>query len=304
MRNTTIKTSLFATLLASVMSVTVSSPAQSFLTNGLVAYYPFNGDANDASGFNNNGTVVGATLTTDRFGNPNSAYQFAGNGSTYISIPDSPSLAIADNVTLTAWVLTGGGGTFSPRVISKYNYELGLDSTSPSPRVFGDLQPGAVVYSPHVSLNANRWMFLACTYDGQTFSVFTNGVQVTQLALSGSMGVSSRPLGIGVNLDNGSDSFNGAIDDVRVYNRALSTNEVFQLYATELPKPALNIIKAVALQSYSLQVGTNYQVQASTDLINWTNQGAAFSATNSIWQSTGYWPVGNWNQLYFRLIPQ
>ena len=198
-----VKISLFTALLAAVMSMTSSSPAQSFLTNGLVAYYTFSGNANDSSGFNNNGTVVGATLTADRFGTPNRAYQFVGNGSTYISIPDSPSLDIASNITLTAWVQTGGGGTFSPRIISKYNYELGVDSTSSSPRVFGDLQPGGVVYSPGISLNASRWIFLACTYDGQTFRVFTNGLRAAQLTLSGPMGTSSKVLGIGANLDGG-----------------------------------------------------------------------------------------------------
>lgn len=230
---TTIKAFLFAILLASVMSVPVGSQAQSFLTNGLVACYPFNGNANDSSGFRNHGLIVGATLTTDRFGNPRSAYRFTGDGSTYILIPNSPSLDITRNVTMTAWVLTGGGGTYSPRIISKYNYELGMDDTSPYPRVFGDLKPGAAVYSPNVPLNTNRWMFLACTYDGQTVSVFTNGVQASQLARTGSMTVSSRPLVIGANLDDGSDYFNGAIDDVRIYNRALSTNEVAQLFAIE-----------------------------------------------------------------------
>ena len=67
--------------------------AQSFLTNGLVAYYPFNGNANDAVG-TNDGTVYGATLTTDRFGVPNNAYNFNGT-SAYIKmvnpLPDMQS---------------------------------------------------------------------------------------------------------------------------------------------------------------------------------------------------------------------
>jgi hypothetical protein len=48
------------------------------LKDGLVAHYPFNGNANDESGNGNNGTVNGATLTTDRFGNMNKAYSFDG----------------------------------------------------------------------------------------------------------------------------------------------------------------------------------------------------------------------------------
>ena len=58
------------------LGLAVNGYSQSFLTNGLVAYYPFNGNANDESGHGNNGTVYGATLTADRFGRANSAYSF------------------------------------------------------------------------------------------------------------------------------------------------------------------------------------------------------------------------------------
>jgi hypothetical protein len=60
------------------------------LKNGLVACYPFNTYANDESGNGNNGIVNGATLTTDRFGKANSAYNF--NGSSYIELPDNKSM--------------------------------------------------------------------------------------------------------------------------------------------------------------------------------------------------------------------
>jgi hypothetical protein len=63
----------------------------------------------------------------------------------------------------------------------------------------------------------------------------------------------------------------------------------------------ISIQKAVYLTSANLQVGSDYQVQASSDLINWTNQGSVFTATNSYWQSTNYWNVNGWNQLFFRL---
>jgi len=65
--------------------------------------------------------------------------------------------------------------------------------------------------------------------------------------------------------------------------------------------PIINIQKAVYLTSSNLWTGSNYQVQASTDLLNWTNQGSVFTATNSSWSSTQYWNVSNWNQLFFRL---
>jgi len=66
--------------------------------NGLVAYYPLNGNANDESGNGNNGTVHGPVLTTDRFGKANSAYEFDGNG--YIEAYDNDSIDITNSLTI------------------------------------------------------------------------------------------------------------------------------------------------------------------------------------------------------------
>src|SRR4051794_3817806 len=75
--------------------------AQTFLTNGLVAYYPFNGNANDASGNGRNGTVHGATLAADRFGNTNAAYSFNGT-SAYITTPLTNAMFSGD-FTASVW---------------------------------------------------------------------------------------------------------------------------------------------------------------------------------------------------------
>jgi hypothetical protein len=97
----------------------VSGYSQSSFTNGLVAYYPFNGNANDATGNGNNGTVVGATLATDRFGNPNSAYSFDG-ASDYISFTTLPTTQ-TDGVTLTAWVSPASLNQYSMAVCLGYD---------------------------------------------------------------------------------------------------------------------------------------------------------------------------------------
>src|SRR5260370_24499664 len=107
--------------------------AQDPFTNGLVAYYPFNGNANDASGNGNNGTVTSAALAVDRFGNPNSAYAFDGVSS-LITVPDSASLMITNDITVTCWLSFsqtnfGGAGV---RFVGKggdcgRNYGLCLD---------------------------------------------------------------------------------------------------------------------------------------------------------------------------------
>jgi hypothetical protein len=61
------------------------------------------------------------------------------------------------------------------------------------------------------------------------------------------------------------------------------------------------IQKAVYLTSTNLVVGFRYQVQVSSDLLNWTNQGGVFTATNTIWRPTNYWDVSDWKGMFFRL---
>src|SRR5437667_147551 len=112
------------------LGAVVCAQAQDSLTNGLVAYYPFSGNANDMSGNGNHGTVIGAILAADRFGNPNSAYAFDGVSS-LITVPDSLSLRISNDITVTCWLnfstnlnevkLVGRGGDCGR------NYGLWLD---------------------------------------------------------------------------------------------------------------------------------------------------------------------------------
>jgi hypothetical protein len=94
--------------------------------------------------------------------------------------------------------------------------------------------------------------------------------------------------------------FNGEIDDIRIYNRALSTSEVQELYQYEVG-PIVTLIKSVKPSFSNLTISTNYQLQVSTDLVNWTNSGSPFTATNSSLVYPQYFDVPNWNQLFFRL---
>src|SRR6266404_7716082 len=98
---------------AIALSIAANGYSQAFLTNGLVAFYPFNGNANDESGHINHGTVNGAILATDRFGFANRAYYFAGDGS-YISVQDSTSLDMTNAITVSAWINYQPGGLGQP----------------------------------------------------------------------------------------------------------------------------------------------------------------------------------------------
>jgi hypothetical protein len=149
-----------------------------------------------------------------------------------------------------------------------------------------------------------KWHHVVATISGTNGYVYLDG----NLDGSGNVGIvptNTLDVFIGyTHVTEGADAtawFNGAIDDIRIYNRALSASEVQQLYQFESPSPSVALIKAVKPSFSNLTIGTNYQLQVSTDLVNWTNYGSAFTATNSSMASTQYFDVPNWNQLFFRL---
>lgn len=197
-----------------------------------VAFYPLNGNAYDYSGNHNDGTIVGATPTKDRFGNTNGAYYFQGDGSTYISIPDSSSLDVSNTITVAAWIKPQPGGYAEPRILTKGSYQLGLSDTTSTPQIFFTLEPNGGILSGSISLCDNEWIFIAGTYDGSVMKLYTNGVLAAEGNASGTIGVTDQTLGIGENLDDYSDYFHGSIDDVQVYNRAFTQSEVQQLFSS------------------------------------------------------------------------
>jgi hypothetical protein len=111
-------------VLAITASLAMQIHAQSFLTNGLVAYYPFNGNANDASGNGNNGTNHDAITTTSKFGLPNGAFYFNGSNA-YIDFGSPSLLAFRSNFTVAAWCSFHGGG-INPRILS-YGADSGYE---------------------------------------------------------------------------------------------------------------------------------------------------------------------------------
>ncbi|HYG36611.1 MAG TPA: LamG domain-containing protein, partial [Clostridia bacterium] len=118
----------------------------------------------------------------------------------------------------------------------------------------------------------------------------------------------SRQLIFGNRYINGSfthSRFQGQLDDIRIYNRALSWPELQELqeYGSGL---RVVLVRALKPSFYNLSVGTSYQLQVADGLGNWINQGSPFTATNSMMIYPQYWDVDKWQQLYFRLqvVPQ
>ena len=227
------------------------------LNSGLVAYYPFNGNANDQSGNGHHGTVNGATLTADRQSSSDQAYSFDGTND-YIEVPDNDQLdGMTSGLSLAAWLKTSS--TQSQFVISKAGivrtgsitddvYHLGFKlccSSSFSSQVDGAIQ-GIVVDKRQLDFASmyiagsskvvtdGNWHHVAFIWDKPNFKIYVDGQEVSNLVYYDNKSTNSESLNSSVTttlrIGGGMDLFSGSIDEVRIYNRALNASEVSQLY--------------------------------------------------------------------------
>lgn len=200
------------------------------IITGLVAYYPFNGNANDESGNNNNGTVNGATLTMDRHGYANKAYSFDGIDD-YISILQSSSInSLTNNFTISSWInISSYYNNYFP-IINKsedgftdsIQFRLGLVNNGGNFFVEGIINLSNPV-------NSNIWNHLVITSEGNIEKIYLNGVLVGSGNIIYSSIVSSD-LEIGRDKHGNMEYTNGKLDDIRIYNRTLNETEIQALY--------------------------------------------------------------------------
>ena len=190
----------------------------------------------DSSGNGNDGTISNATWTMGKNG---SALSFDG-ASSRVTIPDAASLDLTTGMTLEAWVDSIGTNTSWRDVVYKGddNYYLSGSSDQSNHPAGGGII-GAVHAQTYgtASLAANTWTHLAVTYDGTTIRLYVNGTQVSSVAKTGTIATSTNPLTIGSDSFYG-QYFQGLIDDVRVYNIALSATQVQTDMTTPVPRAA------------------------------------------------------------------
>jgi hypothetical protein len=211
-------------------------------SNGLVAWYPFSGNANDGSGHNYNGTVTGASIAPDRFANSNSAYSFNGS-SGHISVNDNAALRLyATDFTISAWIYnTATAAVNLNAVLSKRTAALasgyiigveGLTLTDPGKilyQVSGGVDPKAVSAD---SIPLNTWMNIMFTYSFSTgyLNIYFDGLLNSSTPLIPTPNPNSTaPLWIGNDAGGAAYCFNGSIDDIAIYNRILSPCERYEL---------------------------------------------------------------------------
>ena len=206
-------------------------------TNGLVAYYPFNGNANDESGNGNNGTVNGATLTTDRFGIVNKAYSFVGANN--IDCGNSSIFGLTSSNILTFNFWTKSISSNFP-YIQKYqhlnpsnsNYFIGRSSApNNSIRVTADGQNWQ-----DYNVVLAQWINITVIYNGLTnsSSFYLNGQFISTNVFTFSNQVSTKSLIFGEKPTPEYPTPNGGLDDIGIWNRALTQEEITTLYESEV----------------------------------------------------------------------
>ena len=203
---------------------------------GQVAAYSFDEGGGtsvaDASGSGNGGSIGSAAWSTaGKYGN---ALSFNGS-SARVTVPDSSSLRLSTGMTLEAWVFPTTVNAAWRDVIYKGNDDYYLEATSSNGRPVGGGTFGGNNGEAYGTANlaANTWTHVAVTYDGTTLRFFVNGTQVSSNARSGTIATSSGALSIGGDALYG-QYFSGRIDDVRIYNRALTPTQIQTDMATPI----------------------------------------------------------------------
>ncbi|MFY0690217.1 MAG: BspA family leucine-rich repeat surface protein, partial [Cyclobacteriaceae bacterium] len=243
---------------------TISGDA--FACDGLVAYYPFNGNANDSTSNNNDGAVNGAVRTTDRFGNDSSAYFFDGTDD-YINGTGSTDFGFSD-FTVSAWIrpedaatqgifstqkASTGSGLAILTTFSAGNgiaFHLGTFASSEGP-VTTDF-PGTKTYV------LGEWIHVVGVRNGTGMDIYIDGIESANFTSALSL-TSNSDFVIGrITTDGSSNYFEGAIDDVKVFDRALSASEIQDLYYEGgYSPPAENVVPDVDENDYSgVVIGT------------------------------------------------
>ncbi len=303
---------VFATVLSG-FSATAQIP-----TNGLVGDWPFDGNANDYSGNLNNGTVYGASPTSDRFGNPNRAYSFDGVSSKII-VNNSATIDMTNSghFTIAFWIKTASGnssgiplgksnyGSFSGYQFFTNNTNSGYCNSSGALSFYtaSGAHQDACANTAICNDNTN-WYFITGVYNGSLnqSKLYVNAVVQTSTGQTSGAISNSSNLAFGAH-PTSVNFFKGDLDGVRIYNRVLTDNEILTLYNEANPATtgindlnkqgnSLMLFPNPAKDHVQLQINSQRQQKISVDVMD--NMG------KTLYTESGDMVQGN-NELYIPL---
>jgi hypothetical protein len=253
-------------------------PDNSFVTNGLIAYYPFNGNANDESGNGNQGVTSNVEGANNRFGSPNSAWRFSPDKASVITVNKNNFPTGLNPITVSFWAQLE-----NPKAVNAFTKYPVFGSTDGSNSWNFNIvfQPDGKTFTPNVerfdnnsfvgaylkwSLYPNynsavNWHHIVVSFRGtNTSGIFLNGVYFAweTLPTTATAFRSGGTFQIGSLVQApGGNTFSGLIDDFRIYNRALSNSEVKALYDYENTPPVQSPIIVQQPVSQTVNSGDN-----------------------------------------------
>jgi hypothetical protein len=213
-----------------------------FIKDGLVAYYPFNGNADDYSGNGIDGVVYNVNYSSDRFGKQDGACLFDGNDS-YIKIENS-DLLNGSTCSICFWYRADLSDTLEQSVISKadssgYGFTIDLYNSDHfsnlgflcKEKLYNSVTwfafgPNFRVWSPEIE---KEFKFAAIAFSENYFKDYFGGIEWT-ISPSSFFNANDYNLYIGMSLSNQYKNFTGELDDLLIYNRILSEDEIILLY--------------------------------------------------------------------------
>ena len=277
------KSLIFSALVAlGLMSVSMAQIPSYVPTNGLVGWWPFNGNANDESGNGNNGTVNGATLTTDRFGNANKAYSFIPG--TTINVAHNPQLNVDSNYCISVWyniandnypandILIKGPNDYSGNAFYLRQHANSFQTPTLVFRIDFQGNPGATVQYSELNTNnpnINQWHNVTINTINSTSFMYIDNILVDSVNVPhiGNLINNISNLYFG----GGYYPFDGIIDDIAFWNRSLSSCEISNLYNAQVN----GLLSSISVTPQVASIGSNVSLSISTN------------STSLQWQTNG-----------------
>jgi len=199
-------------------------------SGGLLAYYALENDANDSSGNNHDGTVMGEPIDVDGPEGSGMALEFDGAGGQYVDLGTWDPSAATGQLTVSLWARWNGLNGQYQGLIAKRDTWSAADMMW---QIEGNIDTGALSFKQEGSsppsgapvLPIGEWAHVAATFDGATAKFYVAG----EMTGEGGFSFGSDPeaaLVFGACQGNGNNPFNGALDEIRLYDRALSAFEI------------------------------------------------------------------------------
>ena len=260
-------------------------------TSNLKGWWGFNGNANDESTNGNNFTNSGATLTTDRFGNVNEAYNFSGTSQSMTVNSPSFTFGPSSTFTVSLWIykpsLSYGVALMNSSGVSG-NFVWNVQTSSAGNYQFGANKQGGTWAWAQSTYVINQWYHVVATFNNGAMTLYENGVQVvTQTFTQTTAATTNLPLYLGKG--HAGNYYTGKIDDLGIWDRVLTQAEITSLYVGCNVGAAGNPINASAIIGASASFGTastnsavtyQWQSNSSGSFQNITNGGQFSGATS------------------------